>query len=83
MDKKAQGAFEYILLLAGVLLIVILVIVILRSGILSQANQQIRENVNVFRGLTNCTGPIYNVTTDTQQVTCGNVVYNVTENLTG
>jgi len=31
MDEKAQGAFEYILMLAGVLLVVIVVILILRT----------------------------------------------------
>ena len=40
--KKGQGTFEYILLLAGVLLIVVLAIVLLRGGIFqgSQANIQ-------------------------------------------
>ena len=40
--KKGQGTFEYILLLAGVLLIVVLAIVLLRGGLFqgSQANIQ-------------------------------------------
>ena len=71
MDRKAQGAFEYILLLAGVLLIVILVIVILRSGILGAANNQISKNVNVWKGLTNCTQ--YNET----MITCGGQNYTI------
>ncbi|MCL5011643.1 MAG: class III signal peptide-containing protein [Candidatus Marsarchaeota archaeon] len=40
--KRGQGAFEYILLLAGVLLIVILIIVILKSVVLSPANANIQ-----------------------------------------
>lgn len=31
--KKGQGAFEYVLLLAGILLIVVLAVVLLRSGV--------------------------------------------------
>ena len=31
MDEKGQGAFEYILMLAGILLVVIVVILILRT----------------------------------------------------
>ena len=46
MDEKAQGAFEYILLLAGVLLIVVLAIIILRGSVLNQGNQQIVSNMN-------------------------------------
>ncbi|MEM0475348.1 MAG: class III signal peptide-containing protein [Candidatus Norongarragalinales archaeon] len=40
--RKGQGTFEYILLLAGILLIVVLAIVLLRGGIFqtSQANIQ-------------------------------------------
>ena len=33
MDEKAQGAFEYILMLAGMLLVVIVVVLILRSQV--------------------------------------------------
>jgi hypothetical protein len=39
MAKRGQGAFEYILLLAGVLLIVVLAIIILR-GTLTGGNQK-------------------------------------------
>lgn len=71
MDNRGQGAFEYILLLAGILLIVILVIVILRSSVLSQANAQITSNVNTFTSLTNCTTIGYNASTNTSTITCG------------
>jgi len=50
MPYKGQGAFEYILLLAGVLLVVILAIVILRGGILNQANAQIAGSLNTYSG---------------------------------
>jgi len=39
--RKAQGAFEYILLLAGILLIVVLIIVILRGGVLSETEANV------------------------------------------
>ena len=77
MDNKAQGAFEYILLLAGILLVVILVVVILRNSIVNQSNNQIGSNLNTYFALTNCTGPVYNTTTNTSQMICGGTAYNV------
>jgi len=50
MQKRGQGAFEYILLLAGVLLVVILAVVILRGGVLTQANNQIAGSLNTYFG---------------------------------
>ncbi len=47
-DRKAQGAFEYILLLAGVLLIVVLAIIILRGSVLTTANAQIQNQINAI-----------------------------------
>ena len=41
LGKKGQGAFEYVLILAGVLLIVVLAIVILRGGLTSGAGKDI------------------------------------------
>jgi uncharacterized protein (UPF0333 family) len=82
MDEKAQGAFEYILLLAGILLIVILVVVILRTSVLGQANSQIRSNVNAYANLTGCTGPFFNNSApgflNVSQVNCGGQLFNVT-----
>lgn len=49
MRKRAQGAFEYILLLAGVLLVVVLAIVILRSSVLPAAQQQVGNNTETVR----------------------------------
>ncbi len=48
MEDRGQGAFEYILLLAGILLIVILVIVILKSVILSPANANIQSSNDIL-----------------------------------
>jgi len=48
MPSRGQGAFEYILLLAGVLLVVVLAIVILRGGVLSTANNQIGASLNTY-----------------------------------
>ena len=44
MKKKGQGTFEYVLLLAGVLLIVILAIVLLRQGPLGGADINIKRS---------------------------------------
>ena len=49
--RKGQGAFEYILMLSGVLLIVILIILILR-GTLSGANNQVAASQNQFGNVT-------------------------------
>ena len=57
MDEKAQGAFEYILLLAGVLLIVVLAIIILRGSVLNQGNQQIVSNINQTLYRSNASNP--------------------------
>ncbi len=40
VEKKGQGMFEYILLLAGILLIVVLAIVLLRGGIFQSASTE-------------------------------------------
>ncbi|MEM4254725.1 MAG: hypothetical protein QXR53_00150 [Candidatus Norongarragalinales archaeon] len=43
MALKGQGMFEYILLLAGILLIVVLAIVVLRGGLFGGAEQDIQR----------------------------------------
>ena len=54
LDDRAQGAFEYILLLAGVLLIVVLVIIILRNTIVTgTVGEQINETLAKWSNLTN------------------------------
>ncbi len=53
MEQKAQGAFEYLLLLGGVLLIAVLVVLILRGGVFSQAKHTIDVNTNAWVNLTN------------------------------
>ncbi len=44
MDRKGQGTFEYILLLAGILLIVVLAIVLLRGGIFQTSQSNIQRD---------------------------------------
>ncbi|PIO06626.1 hypothetical protein COT29_00175 [Candidatus Micrarchaeota archaeon CG08_land_8_20_14_0_20_59_11] len=39
--KRGQGAFEYVLLLAGVLLIVVLAVVLLRGGIFQSGGKDV------------------------------------------
>jgi len=41
MRKKGQGAFEYVLLLGGVLLIVVLAVVLLRGGLFQSSSQNV------------------------------------------
>ncbi|MFA4946662.1 MAG: class III signal peptide-containing protein [Candidatus Micrarchaeia archaeon] len=40
--RKAQGAFEYVLLLGGVLLIVVLAVVLLRGGLFESSSQNVQ-----------------------------------------
>ena len=42
--RKAQGAFEYVLLLGGVLLIVVLAVVLLRGGLFQSGSQNVELN---------------------------------------
>jgi hypothetical protein len=56
MNRKGQGAFEYVLLLAGVLLIVVLAIVLLRGGLGGAGDQQVMYNMckNELAGASQC-----------------------------
>ncbi len=54
-ERRAQGAFEYILLLAGVLLIVVLAIIILRGSVLGSANNQLVSGANAASQQSNVT----------------------------
>ncbi len=53
MDERGQGSFEYILLLAGVLLIVVLIIIMLHNISLAQAGAQINNTLSVWAKQTN------------------------------
>lgn len=55
MEERAQGAFEYVLLLAGILLVAVIAILILRGNIFPSANNQIQQNINSFKNITNAT----------------------------
>jgi hypothetical protein len=46
--KRGQGAFEYILMLSGVLLVVILIILIMQSS-LASSNNTLSNNLNTER----------------------------------
>lgn len=50
--RKAQGSLEYILLIAGVMMIVILVITVL-LGTANKTNNSIAEGVNAYTNFTN------------------------------
>jgi len=64
MNKHGQGAFEYILLLAGILLVVIVSIVILRGGVLSTANNQIACSLETWFAVTSACAEFSNFTVD-------------------
>jgi hypothetical protein len=49
--KRAQGAFEYILLLAGILLIVVVVIMVLRVSVIPAANQTLQGGLQQWQQL--------------------------------
>lgn len=60
-SEKGQGAFEYILLLAGVLLIVVLVIFLLRSNLFGGAAKSVNETQSQFAqetDLSKCKDPV-------------------------
>ncbi|MGB9576892.1 MAG: class III signal peptide-containing protein [Candidatus Micrarchaeia archaeon] len=54
MDEKAQGAFEYILMLAGILLIVVVIIMVVKSNILSPATGTVEQTTGQYQQTTNC-----------------------------
>ena len=45
-DEKAQGSLEYILLVAGVLILAILVFVFVKSNFFNQGSQSSKESSN-------------------------------------
>ncbi len=53
MERKAQGSLEYLLLLAGVLLVVVLAVIVIRTGVLEKARQIIDDNFRGYLGATN------------------------------
>ena len=54
-DNRAQGAFEYVLLLAGVILVTVIAILILRGSVLPSVNRQINNNIAGFQNTTKFT----------------------------
>lgn len=53
MDRKAQTSIEYLMLLGGILLVVVLVILILRGNVITSAQNTINANYNNYVGVTN------------------------------
>ncbi len=56
MDEKAQGSFEYILMLGGVLLLVSIVYVIIRSDVLEGGKHTVNQSYNQWENATNTSG---------------------------
>ena len=50
--RKGQGSFEYILMLAGVVMVVVLVILIVQGNI-SSSNNVLSRNLNSYNNFTN------------------------------
>jgi uncharacterized protein (UPF0333 family) len=59
--QRAQGAFEYILLLAGVLLVVVIVIMLLRGSVAGQANQTLASGLQQWQQQTSAFNALSNV----------------------
>ncbi len=55
MNQKAQGAFEYVLLLAGIILIAVIAILILRNSVLPSANAQLQSSTGQYTNEVNFT----------------------------
>ncbi|MFH1106953.1 MAG: class III signal peptide-containing protein [Candidatus Micrarchaeota archaeon] len=58
MERRSQGSFEYLMLLAGVLLIVVLAMVMVRTGVLQKAMDIVFGNYDTLKNVTdiaNCT----------------------------
>lgn len=56
MDNKAQGSFEYIMLVAGVILLVALTYQIIRGGAIIGGEQQLNHSYNNWANATNTSG---------------------------
>ena len=52
--KKGQGAFEYLLLIGGVLFLTVAVIVILRTGVLASGQQALGNATQQFNETVGC-----------------------------
>ncbi len=53
MDEQGQGALEYLLLIGGSILIVLIVLAILRAGPLPSARSQIASGVAAYNQTVN------------------------------
>ncbi|HLC47648.1 MAG TPA: class III signal peptide-containing protein [Candidatus Norongarragalinales archaeon] len=56
MDEKAQTSFEYILLLAGILLVSAMVYLVLRTGAVAGGEQQVNTSYYNYKNATNTSG---------------------------
>lgn len=51
-NRKAQGAFEYILMLAGIIMIVVMIVLILQSNI-GNSSANLNQSMTVYNNFTN------------------------------
>lgn len=58
MAKRGQGAIEYLLLLGGIILVVIVAVGIIRLGITAPANQQVAGSLSVLQNVTNASSAL-------------------------
>lgn len=49
--SRAQGAFEYVLLLAGILLVAVIAVLILRGNVFPSVNSQIGNNQQAYNNI--------------------------------
>ena len=53
MNRRSQGALEYLLMLSGVLLIAVLVIILVRSNALAGVQKIVESNFGAWLGVAN------------------------------
>ncbi|MCL5011447.1 MAG: class III signal peptide-containing protein [Candidatus Marsarchaeota archaeon] len=54
MKEKAQGSLEYILLIAGVLFILVIVVLVVKTNVLNPTSQNINTSSKVYQNVSNC-----------------------------
>lgn len=58
MDEKAQTSFEYLLLLAGILSVIIAVTMLIRGNVIPGGEQQINSSYTNYLNATNTSGMV-------------------------
>lgn len=54
MKERAQGSLEYIMLIAGVLLILVLVVFVIKTDVLTPASQNVNSSSSIYKNVSQC-----------------------------